>query len=71
VLDESGKPVEYKKYERYDSYKIIEECMVLANESVAKLYTKYPFLYRIHEKPDEEDVEKFMKIIETVETGLM
>ena len=40
--------------------------MVLANESVAKLYCKYPFLYRIHEKPDTEDIEKFMKIIETV-----
>lgn len=44
--------------------------MVLANESVAKLYAKYPFLYRIHEKPDNEDIEKFMKIIETVESSL-
>ena len=70
ILDEAGKPVEYKKYERYDSYKIIEECMVLANESVARLYTKYPFLYRIHEKPDTEDIEKFMKIIETVDSSL-
>lgn len=70
ILDEAGKPIEYKKYERYDSYKIIEECMVLANESVAKLYAKYPFLYRIHEKPDNEDIEKFMKIIETVDSSL-
>jgi len=66
VLDDAGQPVEYKKYERYDSYKIIEECMVLANESVSKQFQKYPFLYRIHEDPDREDVEKFTKLLETV-----
>jgi len=66
VLDDTWKPLEYKKYERYDSYKIIEECMVLANESVSKQFQKYPFLYRIHEDPDGEDVEKFIKMLETV-----
>lgn len=40
--------------------------MVRANESVAKLYMRYPFLYRVHEEPDAEDVEKFMNIIEAV-----
>jgi len=69
VLDDTGQPVEYKKYERYDSYKIIEECMVLANESVSKQFQKYPFLYRIHEDPDGEDVEKFTKMLETVIPG--
>ncbi len=66
VLDDAWNPIEYKRYDRYDSYKIIEECMVLANESVSKLYGKYPFLYRIHEMPDPEDVEKFMKLLEWV-----
>lgn len=66
ILDDVGNPVEYKKYERYDSYKIIEECMVLANESISKLFAKHPFLYRIHEDPDGEDVEKFVKMLETV-----
>lgn len=66
VLDDDGNPIEYKKYERYDSYKIIEECMVLANESVSKLFHKFPFLYRIHEDPDPEDVEKFTKLLEIV-----
>ena len=40
--------------------------MVLANETISKLFMKYPFLYRIHEKPDEEDVEKFMKLLESM-----
>lgn len=70
VLDAAGKPVEYKRYERYNSYKIIEECMVLANEAVSRMFTKYPFLYRVHELPDEEDVEKFGKIIASVDTSI-
>jgi len=69
VLDDTWKPLEYKKYERYNSYKIIEECMVLANESVSRQFQKHPFLYRIHEDPDGEDVEKFTKVLETVIPG--
>ena len=69
ILDDQGNPTEYKKSIRYDSYKIIEECMVLANESVSKQFQKYPFLYRVHEDPDGEDVEKFTKMLETVIPG--
>jgi len=69
LLDDAWNPIEYKKYERYDSYKIIEECMVLANESVSRQFQKYPFLYRIHEDPDGEDVEKFSKMLETIIPG--
>lgn len=71
ILDDEGNPVEYKKSERYGSYKIIEECMVLANESVSRQFTKYPFLYRVHEKPEEEDVEKFGKIISSVDSSIV
>ena len=66
ILDDAGNPIEYKKYERYDSYKIIEECMVLANESVAKLFHKNPFLYRVHEDPDPEDIDTFIKRLESL-----
>jgi ribonuclease R len=69
ILDEAGKPLEYTEYERYDSYKIIEVCMVLANESIAKLFSKIPFLYRVHEEPDEEDIEKFLKLLEGIDTS--
>lgn len=69
ILDDTWHPTEYKKSVRYNSYKIIEECMVLANESVSKQYQKYPFLYRVHEDPDGEDVEKFTKMLETVIPG--
>jgi ribonuclease R len=37
--------------------------MVLANESVSKKFHKNPFLYRIHEKPKMEDIERLQKIL--------
>ena len=37
--------------------------MVLANTTIGKKFSKYPFLYRVHEDPDEADVEKFVKMI--------
>lgn len=37
--------------------------MISANESVSKKFASYPFLYRIHPEPNEEDVEKAIKII--------
>ncbi len=71
ILDDEGSPIEYKRYERYDSYKIIEECMVLVNESVSRKFEKYPFLYRVHELPDEKDIEKFIKIISSLDSSIV
>ncbi len=62
-VDENENPIRFYEYERYESHKIIEECMILANEAVAQKYQKYPFLYRVHESPDEEDVEKFALLL--------
>lgn len=64
VLDTDGHPLEIKKYERYESMKIIEEFMILANESVWELFQKIPFLYRIHEIPNDDDVEKLRNTLQ-------
>jgi len=61
IVNEAGMPVEFKKYERHNSNKIIEEFMVLANEAISRQFSKVPFLYRIHPKPSEEDLEKLQK----------
>ena len=59
-LDEKGKPINIKPYERNSATKIIEDFMLLANETVAEEYfwREVPFLYRTHEVPDEEKIKK-------------
>jgi ribonuclease R len=58
LLDEEGNPVEIKLRERTEATKIIEEAMILTNETVASfLYNLgYPCIYRVHEKPDQADL---------------
>lgn len=65
VLDENGTPVELKPYERNDATKLIEDFMLLANETVAEEYfwRELPFLYRTHEQPDEEKIKQLSMFI--------
>ena len=60
VLDEQGKPIELKPYDRNVATKIIEDFMLLANETVAEHYfwQEILFVYRTHEQPDEEKIQK-------------
>lgn len=57
-LDEYGKPVEIVKRDRSIAEMIIEEFMIVANETVAEHYNwlEAPFLYRVHESPDIDDI---------------
>ena len=60
-----GRPVEIKAYEQNVATKIIEDFMLLANETVAKEYCEreIPFLYRTHENPDSDKMEKVLTFI--------
>jgi len=60
ILDKKGKPIEIKPYERNKATKIIEEFMLIANETVAEdfFWQEIPFLYRTHDNPDEEKIKK-------------
>lgn len=63
ITDWKNNVIDIKKYESYESNKLIERFMVLANESVSKLFSKYPFVYRIHPEPSDEDIEKLRNIL--------
>ena len=58
VLDEKGMPVGIEPYERRVSNRLIEEFMLLANETVARdaLKKELPFIYRTHGEPDGEKI---------------
>ena len=65
ILDENGKPIEIKPYDRNVATKIIEDFMLLANETVAEDYfwQEIPFVYRTHEAPDEDKIKKLVTFI--------
>ena len=58
VLNEAGKPLAITKRIQTVAESIIEECMLLANETVAEhtLKKKIPSLYRVHELPNPDKV---------------
>ena len=60
ILDEKGRPVEIKPYERNAATKIIEDFMLMANETIAEDYfwQELPFLYRTHDYPDPEKMKR-------------
>lgn len=60
ILDEQGHTVEIKPYDRNVATKIIEDFMLIANETVAEdfFWQELPFLYRTHDNPDPEKIQK-------------
>lgn len=60
VLDREGRPLEIKPYERNTATKIIEDFMLLANETVAQhfFWLESPFVYRTHDNPDPEKIQQ-------------
>ena len=70
-LNEKGWPVEIKIRQRLNTHRLIEEFMLLANETIArhvgmilgdKLGNPPPFVYRVHAKPDKQEVIELVKL---------
>ncbi|MEE1257676.1 MAG: ribonuclease R [Lachnospiraceae bacterium] len=65
ILDKEGHPIDIKPYDRNVATKIIEDFMLIANETVAQhfYWMELPFVYRTHDNPDSEKVEKLATFI--------
>jgi len=65
IIDIEGRVEDIVKSERNIAHQIIEEFMLAANQSVARHVAKkeLPFLYRVHEEPDEENMYEFKEFI--------
>ncbi|MCI9314392.1 MAG: ribonuclease R [Lachnospiraceae bacterium] len=65
ILDENGHPTDIRPYERNTATKMIEDFMLIANETVAQhfFWMELPFLYRTHENPDPEKIMKLSAFI--------
>jgi len=65
ILDKTGRPIEIKPYDRNTATRIIEDFMLLANETVAQDYywQEIPFLYRTHNNPDPEKIRQLALFI--------
>ena len=63
ILDENGVAIDVKKYETYFANEIIEQFMLIANETVAEKFywLQSPFIYRNHEAPDVDKVKELNK----------
>ena len=65
IMDDQGNVTDIIKYDRRIANKIIEEFMLIANETVAEqfFWAQIPFVYRVHENPDPEKIRDFSKFI--------
>jgi len=66
-VDPGGEPLAIRKGERFDSHRLIEEFMIAANEAVTEwiMARGSPFIYRIHERPSPQALERFEKLART------
>ena len=61
----TGKVISVSKYETTFANEIIEQFMLICNETVAERYywLEYPFIYRVHEEPDIDKIKELNKFL--------
>jgi ribonuclease R len=65
-LDDQGRPARLERIENDISHQLIEECMLAANEAVARLFRMQPAaaIHRVHEKPDEAKLNEYRERVQ-------
>ena len=69
VFDDKGKVIDFSKRTQDVGENLIEEFMIQANEVVDKHLSKhgYPCLHRVHDKPNEEKLDNYLKMLEAID----
>ncbi|MGZ3710222.1 MAG: ribonuclease R family protein, partial [Bdellovibrionota bacterium] len=72
VNKESGEVDTIIRTERLDSHRLIEEFMIVANETVSEIMVehKQAFIFRVHETPEEDAVKRFMDVARTLQVRI-
>jgi ribonuclease R len=65
IVNAAGEPTDIQRMMRLETHRLIEEFMILANESVARIARKkkLPFIYRVHEPPDRDRLERLREFV--------
>jgi ribonuclease R len=65
-LDQHGHPARLERIENDISHQLVEECMLAANEAVARLFRMTPAaaIHRVHEKPDEAKLNEYRERVQ-------
>jgi ribonuclease R len=73
ILDQNGYPVEIVPVKQLPTHQLIEEFMLMANKTVARHVEiiargkkPYPFIYRVHEKPDKDKFKRFVTMLKVL-----
>ena len=68
IVDDEGKAIDVVKRERGTGENLIEDFMIIANECIAThiFYMELPFIYRIHEVPDEERIKSYLSYMQSL-----
>lgn len=72
LLDVDKRPVGFQLDNRFEAHKVVEDCMLAANEAVATCLTEHhvPFLYRIHEPADPDRLFRLRQTLNQVGVNL-
>ena len=65
IVDDACHPIDIKAREQRTGEQLIENFMIVANETVAGsiFYKNLPGIYRVHDKPNEKRIEEFIKFL--------
>ena len=66
IMNDKNEVIDFSKRTRNKAESLIEEFALIANETVAKHMSKYPFIYRVHRSPDYGKLEEFLNLLNSL-----